>query len=259
MQHSPLRTIVFSALLCIAFSALVSTVAVGLRERQQENIRLDRIKNVLGVAGLRAPGETLSAEQMAQRFESGLQARLVDLAAGQFAPAEAGDPLNYDARKQARDPQSSSEAPPNLAKVRRLPQYAVVYLTQEGGVILPIEGQGLWSTLYGYLALDADLRTVRGITYYDHGETPGLGGEVDNPRWKELWPGRLAFDERGQPALQVNKGAAGPPAEDPYRVDGLSGATITSRGVSHMLEFWLGRSGFGPFLETLRAQRGNVQ
>ena len=99
-------------------------------------------------------------------------------------------------------------------------------------LIMPIEGKGLWSTLYGFLSLDADMNTVRGITFYKHGETPGLGGEVDNPNWKALWNERQAFDADGSVEISVIKGRAGPASEDPHRVDGLSGATLTSKGVS---------------------------
>ena len=110
--------------------------------------------------------------------------------------------------------------------------------------------------LYGYLALAPDARTIVGITFYQHKETPGLGGEVDNPRWKSLWPGRLAYDERGNPAIRVKKGPAGSVEEDPYQVDGLSGATITSRGVTNLLRFWLGDDGFGPYLASYRDRAG---
>ena len=133
--------------------------------------------------------------------------------------------------------------------------YEVVKDDEVEAIILPIEGMGLWSTLYGYIALDADVNTIEGITFYEHGETPGLGGEVDNPRWKALWPGRKAFDERGNVKIQVKKGPAGPPSEDPYQVDGLSGATLTSRGVTNMLHFWLGEEGFGPYLDRLSEAR----
>jgi Na+-transporting NADH:ubiquinone oxidoreductase subunit C len=106
--------------------------------------------------------------------------------------------------------------------------------------------------MYGFLALDKDLATIRGLSFYKHGETPGLGGEVDNPVWKAKWPGRLAFGEAGTPDIHVIKGAAGPVESDPHRVDGLSGATITSNGVTHLLRFWLGENGFGPYLSKLR-------
>ena len=115
---------------------------------------------------------------------------------------------------------------------------------------------GLWSTLYGYVALEGDAQTILGLTFYQHGETAGLGGEVDNPRWKALWPGRKAFDEDWEPKIAVIKGSAGPPEEAPYQVDGLSGATLTCNGVTNALHFWLGEPGFGPFLARYRAKEG---
>jgi Na+-transporting NADH:ubiquinone oxidoreductase subunit C len=149
------------------------------------------------------------------------------------------------------------EAPPNSSSIKRISKSAVVYEVRDDRdniemVVIPIKGYGLWSTLYGFLALDRDGTTVRGLTYYQHGETPGLGGEVDNPRWKALWPGRKAYNDSWEPELTVIKGQAGPPSSDPYRVDGLSGATITSRGVSNMLQFWLSEDGFGPYLKNFR-------
>ncbi len=258
MEHSARHTVVFTALLCLVFSLLVSGVSVGLRERQEENRRLDRIKNVLAVAGLVERGERPSREELQRRFEAHLEPRIVELASGRYA--DEVDPLRFDPRKAAADPARSRPAPDNRAKVRRIPDHALVFLLEKDGrvegLILPIEGYGLWSTLYGYVALEADGRTIRGITFYEHGETAGLGGEVDNPRWKALWRGRLAFDEDWRPAIRVVKGRAGPLAEDPYAVDGLSGATLTSNGVTHLLHFWLGENGFARFLAEYRRQRG---
>ena len=139
--------------------------------------------------------------------------------------------------------------------MQRIPHNATIYEVRKEGkleqIILPVEGKGLWSTLYGYLALKDDLNTINGLTFYQHAETPGLGGEVDNPRWKALWPGRKAFGDDGKPAVEVVKGQAGTPEEAPYAVDGLSGATITSRGVTYLIQFWLGDQGFGPYLNRL--------
>jgi len=256
VEHSTRHTVIFMTVLCVVFSVLVSGVAVALHDRQVENERLDRIRNVLGVSGLKEPDEDLSDEELNQRFTGGLEARVVDLASGQYV--EGIDALGYDQQKAAKNPETGRAAPDNAAKVRRLPNHAVVYLIKDGsevtGVVLPIEGYGLWSTLYGFLALESDLRTVKGITYYRHGETPGLGGEVDNPRWKARWVGRLAFDEKWEALLGVKKGIAGTPEADPYQVDGLSGATITSNGVTNMIRFWLGRNGFGPYLASARTQ-----
>jgi len=251
-QYSTLYTIGFSAAVCIVCSLLVSVSAVSLKARQEHNAQLDKQKNVLMAAGLVQPGESLTRDQVKKLFYS-VSAVIVDLKTGQETEM---DPGAFDQLKAAKDPERSVKAPSNEAGIARLPNHALVYqVLKEGKVdelVLPIEGKGLWSTLYGFLALDSDGTTIRGITFYLHGETPGLGGEVDNPKWKALWLGRRAFDESFKPKIEVIKGKAKSPAEDPYQVDGLSGATITSRGISHLVQFWLGENGFGPYLRNLR-------
>jgi Na+-transporting NADH:ubiquinone oxidoreductase subunit C len=235
---------------------MVSSAAVGLKERQVVNATLDRQKKILGVAGLLPAGEARSRDEIQAAFKQRIEPRVVELATGAYAPQI--DPTQYDQQKATRDPKQSQAAPSNPAQVQRLPRYATVYLEKNGErvekVILPVEGKGLWSTMYGFVALSADLQTIEGLTFYSHGETPGLGGEIDNPRWLALWPGRRAFDAQGAPAIEVIKGAAGPPSEAPYQVDGLSGATITARGVTYLLHFWLGENGFRPFLSQLQDQ-----
>jgi Na+-transporting NADH:ubiquinone oxidoreductase subunit C len=258
MPRSGWYTFAFAAAVSLVASVFVATSAVVLRDRQEANRVLDQRRKVLDVAGLIEAGESLSAPQVHVRFDETMQAMVIHLATG--APAPEVDADAFDQRKAAQDPATSSAAPENRAGVTRLPEHALVYhVVQDGelqSIILPIEGRGLWSTLYGFIALSADLRTVHGITFYQHTETPGLGGEVDNPRWKASWRGRQAFDEAWTPRLEVVKGRAGPPEEDPFEVDGLSGATLTARGVTHLVRFWLGQDGFGPYLERYRAERG---
>jgi Na+-transporting NADH:ubiquinone oxidoreductase subunit C len=101
--------------------------------------------------------------------------------------------------------------------------------------ILPVSGKGLWSTLYGYLALEADKNHVRGIQFYKHGETPGLGGEVENAEWTAGWKGKTILDEQGElVSITVKKGTVDEsiPEQKKHYVDGLAGATITSNGVT---------------------------
>ena len=257
MQRSAAYSIGFAAAVCLVCAVFVSYSAVALRARQEENAYLDKQRNVLIAAGLAKDDEALSPEEIKDRFAP-IRPVVVDLSTGQELPDV--DPATFDPKKAASDPATSRPAPKNPAGIERIPNQALVYRLERDGklelVILPIEGKGLWSTLHGFLALDADLETIRGITFYEHKETPGLGGEVDNPKWKALWVGRRAFGENGEPRIQVIKGKAGPPDEDPFRVDGLSGATMTSRGVSRLVRFWLGEDGFGPYLESLRKQSG---
>lgn len=254
MQHSVRYTLLFSAAVCGVCAIFVSTAAVTLAERQDANKVLEKQKNVLQAAGLMETGEKLTPEEIDARFAT-VEAVVVDLESGEENPDV--DPLTFDQQKAKKDAARSSVAPANKARVQRLPQNALVYKVKDDSgnvemLVLPIEGYGLWGTLYGFVAVANDVNTITGITYYEHKETPGLGGEVDNPSWKALWPGRKVYGDNGEPEIEVVKGRAGKPAEDPYRVDGLSGATITSRGVTNMLHFWLGEDGFGPYLEKFR-------
>jgi Na+-transporting NADH:ubiquinone oxidoreductase subunit C len=258
MQHSTGYVVGFAVAICLVCALFVASSAVGLKDRQIANKLLDRQTKVLTVAGMMEDGESLPREEIASLFGTSIQQKVIDLKTGQAANDV--DVASFDQRESSKNPDTSIEAPENDSKVRRLPNHALIFDVVDAGklkaLILPIEGYGLWGTLYGYIALAPDARTIVGITFYEHKETPGLGGEVDNPRWKALWPGRLAFNDRGVATIAVKKGAAGPPAEDPYNVDGLSGATITSRGVTSLVRFWLGENGFGPYLTKYRAEAG---
>jgi Na+-transporting NADH:ubiquinone oxidoreductase subunit C len=258
MQASPAKTILFAGAVCIVCSIFVASSAVALKDRQEENRLLDLRSRVLLVADLAVPGEKLSRDEINQRFEENLTARVIDLETGEYA--DDIDPVAFDQRAASQDPARSELAPANAAKVSRLPHHALIYQLLEGEeverLILPVQGYGLWSTMYGFVGLSADLQTITGITFYEHGETAGLGGEIDNLNWQALWPGRRAFDDEWDPAIEVIKGVAGPVEADPFRVDGLAGATLTSRGVTNLLHFWLGETGFGAYLDRFRAERG---
>ncbi len=249
-------TVGFAAIACVVCAVLVSSAAVSLRDRQQANAELDRKKNVLLAAGLATADETLARDEVERRFGT-FEVVAIDLDSGTVA--DDVDVATYDQRRAQADPALSRAVDRNAAQVTRVPNRVLAYQQRDDAgnvelLVLPIEGKGLWSTMYGFLALGSDLTTVRGLTFYQHGETPGLGGEIDNPRWKALWPGRKVYDEQGELELQVIRGSAGPPETDPHRVDGLSGATITARGVSATIRFWLGPQGYGPYLQRLKKE-----
>ncbi|WP_049721940.1 Na(+)-translocating NADH-quinone reductase subunit C [Gilvimarinus polysaccharolyticus] len=248
------KTIIVTLLLCIVCSVVVSTAAVLLRPIQDVNKSLDFKRNILAAAGLLEKTDKASVESL---FESRVSTQVVDLATGKFT--EAVEPANYDQRKASKDPSRSIDlnADEDIAKISRREEYALVYLIEgDAGLetlVLPVRGYGLWSTLYGFLALDSDLNTVRGLGFYEHGETPGLGGEVDNPAWKAQWEGKQAYDDAGEVELTVIKGKVDPQSKNAdHQVDGLSGATLTSRGVANLIHFWLGEDGYKPFLTNLK-------
>jgi Na+-transporting NADH:ubiquinone oxidoreductase subunit C len=246
------KTLIVAFSLCIVCSVIVSTAAVVLKPAQEANQALDRKRNILAAAGMLDPSRSVE-EQFAQ-----MTTRVVDLRTGKYT--EEIDPSRYNERKAAKD-SSLSDALSNeedIAKIFRREHFAVVYLAEnaQGAVekiILPIRGYGLWGTLFGYIALEGDASTVAGIGFYEHKETPGLGGEVDNPRWKALWTGKQVYDN-GEMELEVVKGTVDPAASGAqYQVDGLAGATLTTRGVSNLVQFWLGEGGFEPFLNNLKS------
>ena len=251
-------TVLFATAVSVVCALLVATAAVGLRERQEVNAQLYKQKNVLLASSLAQPGESLSAADVQAIFERRIKVRALDLKTGQLLPEDKFDVRNYDQRKARNDVALSRPAPANDAQIARLPHVAAVYLVNapDGKVeqlVLPIEGMGMWGTMYGFLSIDRDGNTVRGLTFYEQKETPGLGGEISNPKWQALWVGRKAYDANWAPQLAVIKGQAGPPDKDPHHIEGLSGATITSNGVTRVVRFWLSAEGYGPYLKTVRS------
>lgn len=257
MQHETVgQTILTASILCIVCSIIVSTTAVELRPVQEKNKVQEMNKNILEVSGLYDDNKSVS-ENM-KTFEDRVEIKIIDLSEGKYLPD--ADVTEFDQKKASKDPELSTKIPEgeDIASLKTREKNSFVYLIKspEGKteqIVLPIRGYGLWSTMYGFISLEEDLKTIKGITFYEHGETPGLGGEIENPAWKRQWEGKLAFDSEGEVSIQVLKGSVNPSTEDPeYKVDGLSGATITSRGVTNMLQYWLGDNGFGPFLDHLR-------
>jgi len=251
-NDSTVKTLVVALLLCLVCSVLISTAAVSLKPLQITNRDLDRKKIILEVTKLMRAGTSL--DELFKQVEP----KVVDLETGEYV--DSINPNQYDQRKAAKDPLESVAIPRDrdVAHIKRRAKYATVYLYKENDkvkyFVLPIHGYGLWSTLYGFLVLEGDANTVFGLQYYEHAETPGLGGEVDNPKWREKWHGKLVYDSQGAPQIKLVKGAVTP--DDPkaqFHVDGLAGATLTANGVTNMMRYWLGQDGFGPYLQKFQS------
>lgn len=255
------KTFLVAATLCLICSVLVSTAAVSLKPAQRENQRLDVQKNILEVAGLYDESQPVAAQ-----FNDDWK-KLISLGTGlelteEDAKFEGIDLATFDSRKAVKVRSLSAKieggALPQIEKRSRFLFVYEIRNEEDGGlqkIILPIYGKGLWSTLYGFIALEPDCSTIAGITFYEHGETPGLGGEVDNVDWKASWKGKKAFGtgDFSEPTISVVKGAA--TSED--TIDGLSGATITSKGVSDLVKYWLGPDGFGKYLNRIRSEQNS--
>lgn len=253
-KDTTIGTLTVALVVCLVCSIFVAGAAVALRPTQQANSLLDKQRSILSIAGL--GDSSLSADQVRDMFKGEIKARLVDLETGTYSNAY--DPQTFDQLASSKDPAISKNltSKEDLASIKRRERYATVYVVEKDGqldtLIIPVRGYGLWSTLHGFIAVKGDLNTVTGFGFYEHAETPGLGGEVDNPKWKSLWPGKEIFDANGKPVLHVIKGnvdRTSPAAKN--QIDGIAGATLTSNGVNHLLDFWLGENGFGKFIKNL--------
>jgi len=246
------KTLIVAVSLCLVCSALISFSAVELRDLQEANKTLDKQNKILSAAGLLKEGSDVS-----ELFKS-IDSKIVNLETGKFDFDI--NVLDYDEGSFSRNPETSIELPSDkdIALLKRRENFQTVYLHYENddlnAIILPVRGYGLWGTMKGYLALRPDFKTIIGLEFFDHKETPGLGGEIDNPKWKAIWKGKEVFSNSGDVVISVIKGSVDKSSnQSKYQVDGLSGATITSNGVTNLLSFWLGDMGYGPLIENIKS------
>ena len=251
-NESITKTFTVAALLAIVCAVIVSLADVSLKDAQRRNQALDRQTNILRAAGLVEPTQKITVAQADELFKKSATV-VVDLETGEIVPdadpeAVESDKTNLRALDKDAD----------IAGIGSIPKYGVVYLFYDDdgtldALTLPIVGTGLWSTLYGFISLHSDCATVKRLVFYDHGETPGLGGEISNPTWDRKWEGKVAVDKEGEPIIAVVKGTVNPDAKGAASmVDGISGATLTGKGVTNTIRFWLGDDGYGPFLKKIR-------
>ena len=253
MNDSIIKTLAVAFSVCLICSLVVSSSAVSLRDLQKENKLNDRRLKVLQVADIYNPELSIS-EQFLQ-----LESKFIDFDTGRiFTEYNNFNIDEYDQVKATKDSNLSKAIPASddIAIIKNRENVGKIYILRDDlknidKLILPIRGYGLWGTLFGFIAIESDFNTVSGIEFYEHKETPGLGAEVDNPKWKTSWKGKKIYDDN-QVTLKVIKGKV----EDGdtmsmYKVDGLSGATITSRGVSNMVSYWFSDSGYANLLKEL--------
>ena len=250
------KTLIFVFIVCLVCAALVSISAVGLKPLQTKNRLLDKQTKILEASGLLATAGT----DIVGTYKKYVEAKMIDLDTGKIIE---GDVDVFDERSDARDVSKSIKPKDDMAGISRRANRAVIYLVkneqdQLDTIVLPIIGSGLWDLMYGFIGLADDLNTVKSVVYSDLKETPGLGAEVLNPKWKALWPGKKMFDEQNNVAIKIVKGGA--KSGDINGVDALSGATLTSNGVQRTLHFWLGDEGYGPFITKFRtlASKGGL-
>ena len=233
------NTLIVAVGLSLVCSIIVSSAAIVLKPAQIRNEELYRQQIILDVAGLMEPGANVDA-----LFES-IETRTVDLESGTYT--------------DAADPDTTVAIPGELdvAGIAQRAAFVDVYLVKDGDridqVILPVSGKGLWSTMLGYLSVAPDGNTIRGLRFYSHAETPGLGDQMDKEAWRAQVVGKVIYGASGEPEIRVIKGPVpdGVAGEE-YMLDGLAGATLTGNGITGLLQYWTGSHGFGPYLANYR-------
>ena len=256
-KDSPQKAIIVVLVTALVCSIMVSVAAISLRPIQLAHKLLERARHVVQLTGL-APADagTLSDDELLTLFTQ-LDARVVNIDDGTFA--QDIDAATFDQRKAANDSERSVVIPTesDIARLGRRSRFAIVYIVWEGGqlkrIVLPMHGQGMWSTLYGYIALDADLNTIADASFFEHAETPGLGDQIMRVEWLAQWQGRKLLDEAGTTRFRVATGRVEPGSQAArHEVDALSGASVTANGVTGLVNYWFGAHGFQPFLQGLR-------
>ncbi|MDD0823547.1 Na(+)-translocating NADH-quinone reductase subunit C [Mannheimia sp. AT1] len=249
-------TILVVVLLSLVCSIIVAGSAVALKSTQEEQKVLDVQRNILSVAGLL--NEDTSSSYIKKTYGELIEPRLVDLATGEYVENVSREDIEkFDVSSAVKDSSQSQNiaAEDDKARIRKRANQARVYLVKdaEGNTtqyILPIYGTGLWSVMYGFVSVAPDANTINGITYYEQGETAGLGGEITNPNWQKNFVGKKLFNDEGKYAFKVFKAQSTDPV---HGVDGLSGATLTANGVQGTFDYWFSKNGLGKYLEKLKA------
>jgi Na+-transporting NADH:ubiquinone oxidoreductase subunit C len=233
------NTLIVAIGLSLVCSVVVSSAAIALKPIQQKNEELFRQQIILDVAGLMEPGADITA-----LFET-IETRVVDLESGEYVEG-------VDTTEMAAIP-----ADLDLAGIGERARYIPVYLVLQDGelnqIILPVYGKGLWSTMYGYLSVAPDGNSTRGLQFYAHGETPGLGDQMDKEAWRAQWDSKKLYADGDEPQVRVIKGLVPEGiAGEEHMIDGMSGATLTGNGISGLIQYWTGPHGFGPYLKKYR-------
>ena len=235
-MRSNTYTLVFTSIVTIVLGFFLALAADGLRDLQDLNVENDMRKNILLSLGFKPGAETpWTSDEIQKLFEENIEALVLD-ASGQRTEK---DPKEIDTEKD----------------LEFLPIYLKKIGDDVGGYAIPIAGKGLWSTLYGYFAIEPDGRTVMGITFYKHGETPGLGGEVDKVWFQQNFIGKRFVDENDQLlGIHVIKGKVQSDDQEAYhKVDGISGATMTGKGLEYFLKDDLAK--YEPFFKQVRGRQ----
>ena len=227
-------TLGFAAVVTMVCSILLASAATLLKDKQDQNVQLDIKYNILSVLGL-VESHDLAPETLLKIYDEKVSSFVVDTQGNSVSGK----------RAEAIDPKKDPDLLP-------------VFAREDNGNItaycIPTQGKALWSTVKGYIALERDLNTVKGITFYSHSETPGLGGEIDKDWFTEAFKGKTILNDAGEVvSVQIVKGKMRADEKDTeHKVDGISGATLTGKGLNVFIKATLEK--YEPYFKTIRGE-----
>ena len=254
-RDKPLRVFLISAVVAVGCSLMVTAAVTYFRPMQAAYAALERNRILVEAAALTDDAGSLSDREVAALFRR-LQVRVVDLRSGELT--DAVDPLSYDFDAAGASADGSVPIPKasDIASIARLPHFMPVYFRGSPDaperIVLPVYGQGMWSTIRAFVALGPDGNIIEALIIEGHAETPGIGDRIEDRAWLAGWEGKPVFDERGVAIRLAKPGAAA----GPNQIDSITGATITAEALVTLVQFWLGENGYGPLLENLRKEAG---
>ena len=255
-QQSKAEIIKFATQLCLACSVLVSTAAVVLRPLQDANVENEKKINILRAAGIAEAGKKLSSSEINSRYQQIIPV-VVNFETGDLN--QELDPEKYDMYEAAASDEGAA-LKNDPAGIKRQAKNGTAYILLEGEkvkkIVLPVQGYGLWSTMYGFTSLDMEKEnpTIGALTFYAQSETAGLGAEVANPKWQVKWAGINPYNDKGEPQISVVKNKT-----NANEIDSIAGATLTSKGVQNLMNYWLSNNGYKKFIENVKSGKISVK
>jgi Na+-transporting NADH:ubiquinone oxidoreductase subunit C len=215
-RNSNTYTILYAAIMVILVAAVLASVSMALRPRQQKNVEIEKKQNILASVNIESTvenAEKLYAERIEKQYVVDVSGNIV----------EGADAFTTDLKKEHAKPEEE----------RHLPVFECQ--TEDGlKYIFPVRGTGLWGPIWGFVSLDDDMNTIYGANFDHEGETPGLGAEIATPVFQSQFNGKEIFDESGK-LVSITVTKVGQNAPEEHKVDGISGGTITSKGLEKML------------------------
>lgn len=206
---------IFATIMVAIVALVLSTAAMLLQPRQEKNAEIEKKRNILASVGIEASGidaETLYDKYITSAYVINNKAEKVE-----------GVAFDIDVKKEQRKP----------IEEQLFPIYVATLDNGSRSFIMPLEGKGLWGPIWGYMALNEDLRSIYGVTFDHKSETPGLGAEINTSWFEDMFKDKTLFDGEEFKGILVQKGGANP--NDNSAVDAISGGTITSKALEAMI------------------------